>query len=166
MWALSYAGGVLEGAIDKSHGDFAVPATAGTYRLRYDVDVSKALPISTKTSTEWTFRSRPVEERLPLLLVDYRLPLDLFNHPDGDTATFTVARVAGASPAKATGLKLWTSLDDGATWQAADVSGTGGKYSARLPHAGKDQAVSLRVQATDAGGGTIDQTILRAYFGA
>lgn len=124
------------------------------------------LPVSTKTSTEWTFRSRPAEERLPLLLVDYALPLDPRGHPDGDTATFTVSRVAGAASAKATGLKLWTSLDDGVTWQVADVSGTGGTYSARLPHAGEGQAMSLRVEATDSGGGRIDQTILRAYFGA
>ncbi|MGI5224862.1 S8 family peptidase [Actinoallomurus sp. CA-142502] len=161
-----YAGGTLEGTTDRSYGNFSVPATAGTYRLVYDVDASAALPVSTKTSTTWTFHSKPVEERLPLLLVDYRLPLDLFNRPNGDTATFTVSRVAGAASAKATGLKLWTSLDDGATWQPAPVTGTGGKYSATLPHAGKGQAVSLRVRATDAGGGAIDQTILRAYFGA
>ena len=43
---------------------------------------------------------------------------------------------------------------------------TGGKYSATLPHAGKGQAVSLRVRATDNGGSKIDQTIIRAYFGA
>ncbi|GLY88531.1 S8 family serine peptidase [Actinoallomurus iriomotensis] len=161
-----YANGSRAGGVDSSHGDFSVPATAGTYRLDYRVDASKVLPISTKTTTEWTFRSRPDEARVPLLLVDYALPLDLFNHPDGDRATFTVSRVAGATPAKATGLKLWTSLDDGATWRPAPVTGTGGKYSAPLPHAGKGQAVSLRVRATDAGGGAIDQTILRAYFGA
>jgi subtilisin family serine protease len=161
-----YAGDTLEGTTDKSHGDFGVPATAGTYRLDYSLDASKALPVSTKTSTEWTFHSNPVEERLPLLLVDYRLPLDLFNLPNGDTATFTVSRVAGAPSAKATGLKLWTSLDDGTTWHAADVTGTGGKYSATLPHAGKGQAMSLRVQATDNGGSKIDQTIIRAYSGA
>ena len=162
-----YAGDTLEGTVDRSYGDFTVPATAGTYRLHYDLDASQALPISTKTSTEWTFHSNPVEERLPLLLVDYRLPLDLLNRPNGDTATFTVSRVAGAASAKATGLKLWTSLDDGTTWQSAKVSAAaGGKYSATLPHAGKGQAVSLRVQATDSGGSKIDQTIIRAYFGA
>jgi subtilisin family serine protease len=162
-----YAGDTLAGTVDRSHGDFTVPATAGTYRLDYDLDASQALPISTKTSTEWTFHSNPVEERLPLLLVDYRLPLDLLNRPNGDTATFTVSRVAGAASAKATGLKLWTSLDDGTTWQSAKVSAAaGGKYSATLPHAGKGQAVSLRVQATDSGGSKIDQTIIRAYFGA
>jgi subtilisin family serine protease len=161
-----YAGHTLAGTTDGSRGDFSVPATAGTYRLRYDVDASQSLPVSTRTSTEWTFRSSPDQAALPLLTVDYRLPLDVLNHPDGDTATFTVARVANAPSARATGLKLWTSLDDGTTWQPARVTGTGGKYSARLPHAGAGQAVSLRVQATDAGGGQIDQTIIRAYFGA
>jgi subtilisin family serine protease len=161
-----YAGDTLEGTTDASHGDFSVPATAGTYRLHYEVDASKALPVSTRTSTDWTFRSKPGEERIPLLGVDYRLPLDSFNHPNGDRATFAVSRIAGAAPAKATGLKLWTSLDDGATWQPATVSAAGGTFAATLPHAGKGQAVSLRVQATDSGGGRIDQTIIRAYFGA
>jgi hypothetical protein len=130
------------------------------------VDASTALEVSTRTSTTWTFRSRPVEERLPLLLVAYRLPLNLLNQPAGDTATFRVSRVAGAATAKATGLKLWTSLDDGATWRPAAVTGSGGTYSAKLPHAGPGQAVSLRVQASDDGGSAIDQTIIRAYFGA
>jgi hypothetical protein len=39
-------------------------------------------------------------------------------------------------------------------------------YSARLPHAGKGQAMSLRVEATDSGGGRTGPTILRANFGA
>ena len=160
------ADGAAAGTVGSSHGDFSVPATAGTYRLHYTVDASKALPVSTRTTTDWTFRSRPGETRVPLLLVNYALPLDLFNHPDGDTATLTVARVAGAAPAKATGLQAWTSLDDGKTWRPAHVSGAGGTYSARLPHAGKGQGVSLRVRATDAGGGIVDQTIIRAYLGA
>ncbi|WP_345352093.1 S8 family peptidase [Actinoallomurus liliacearum] len=161
-----YVGDSLAGTSTHSYGDFSVPAKAGTYRLGYDVDVSKLLPMSTKTSTTWTFRSKPGEERVPLLTVDYALPLDVLNHPDGDTATFTVARVAGAAAATATGLKLWTSLDDGKTWQAATVTAAGGaKYTAKLPTAAKDQAVSLRVQATDSGGGKVDQTIIRAYTG-
>ncbi|MEV5707729.1 S8 family serine peptidase [Actinoallomurus sp. NPDC052274] len=161
-----YVGDRLAGTSTHSYGDFSVPAKAGTYRLGYDVDVSKLLPMSTKTSTTWTFRSKPGEERVPLLTVDYALPLDVLNHPNGDTATFTVARVAGAATATATGLKLWTSLDDGKTWQAATATAAGGeRYTAKLPTAAKDQTVSLRVQATDSGGGKVDQTIIRAYTG-
>jgi subtilisin family serine protease len=161
-----YAGGSLAGTASRSYGDFTVPRAADTYRLVYDVDASKLTPVSTKTSTTWTFRSKPGETRVPLLTVDYALPLDLLNHPSGDTATFTVARVKGAATATATGLKLWTSLDDGKTWTSAAVTGTNGKYTAKLPQVTKSQAVSLRVQATDNGGGMIDQTIIRAYTGA
>jgi hypothetical protein len=157
-----YAGDRLAGTSTQSHRDFSVPAEAGTYRLVYDVDASKVTPVSTHTSTTWTFRSKPGETRVPLMTIDYALPLDLLNHPNGDTATFTVARVKGAATATATGLKLWTSLDDGKTWAAADVSGTNGKYTAKLPQVTKNQAVSLRAQATDNGGGQIDQTIIRA----
>ncbi|GAA0334481.1 S8 family serine peptidase [Actinoallomurus spadix] len=161
-----YAGDELVGTTAHAYGDFSVPAKAGTYRLVFDVDASELTPVSAKTSTTWTFRSKPGEERVPLLTVDYALPLDLLNHPNGDSATFTVARVGGAATAKATGLKLWTSLDDGTTWQPAPVTtGTGGTYTATLPKAAKDQGVSLRVQATDDGGGKIDQTVIRAYTG-
>ncbi|MCO6004348.1 S8 family serine peptidase [Actinoallomurus purpureus] len=161
-----YAGDRLAGTVAASHGDFSAPAAAGTYRLVYTVDASKALSVSSKTSTTWTFRSKPGETRVPLLTVDYALPLDLLNHPNGEVATFTVARVKGATTAKADGLKLWTSLDDGTTWRPATVTtGTGGKYTAELPKVTKGQGVSLRVQATDNGGGKIDQTIIRAYTG-
>jgi hypothetical protein len=37
--------------------------------------------------------------------------------------------------------------------------------AASLPHAAPGQAVSLRVQATDAGGSGIEQTIMTAYHG-
>ncbi|GAA4620789.1 S8 family serine peptidase [Actinoallomurus vinaceus] len=161
-----YADDSLAGTSAHSYGDFSVPAKAGTYRLVYDLDTSKLTPVSGKTSTTWTFRSKPGETRVPLLTVDYALPLDLLNHPNGDTATFTVARVKGSATAKATGLKLWTSLDDGTTWQEATVTaGSNGKYTAKLPKAGNGQGVSLRVQATDSGGSKIDQTVIRAYTG-
>jgi subtilisin family serine protease len=161
-----YVGATPAGSTTLSHGDFSVPATNGTYRLRYDVDATEALPVSTRTATEWTFRSSPSVERIPLLTVDYALPLDLLNHPNGDTATLTVAQVAGSAKATITGLNLWTSLDDGMTWRPANVTGAAGRYIARLPHAAAGQAVSLRTIAADARGGKIDQTIIRAYFGS
>ena len=160
-----YAGGRLVSTANDSYANFTVPATAGTYRVTYDTDYSKVLPFSTKTTTAWTFRSAPPAARngtvpIPLLTVDYALPLNLLNQPDGDTATFTVARVANAPAAKATGFKLWTSTDDGTTWQPATVKALGhGKYSATLPTG----HVSLRVDARDSGGSRIEQTIIHAY---
>jgi hypothetical protein len=65
-----------------------------------------------------------------------------------------------------TGFSLWTSLDNGKTWQAARVHRLGGsRFAATLPQAASGQAVALRVQATDAGGSGIDQTIMTAYAG-
>jgi hypothetical protein len=101
-----------------------------------------------------------------LLLVDYLLPLGLDNHPDGRTAGFTVARVAGTPRAPITGFWLWTSTDHGHTWQPAPVRRMGGgRFTATLPNAAPGQAVSLRVRATDAGGSGIEQTIMTAYHG-
>ncbi len=159
-----YAGKRLLGTAAVPYADFAVPATAGYYRLTYDTDFTKALPVSTKTSTAWTFRSAPPPARngatrLPLLTVGYALPLGLLNQRDGDTATFTVTRVAGTPAAKVTGFALWTSADDGATWHRASVRSLGGgKYSVTLP-AGH---LSLRVDARDNGGSRVQQTIIRA----
>jgi hypothetical protein len=64
------------------------------------------------------------------------------------------------------GLRLWTSVDGGKTWQAAAVRGLGGgKFAATLPRVPTGQGLSLRVAATDAGGSKIDQTIITAYHG-
>jgi hypothetical protein len=108
----------------------------------------------------------PSLHRLPLLTVNYDLPLGLDNHPDGDTAILTASRVAGSGSASVKELRLWTSADGGTTWTAAPVHALGGgRYAATLPHVAAGQAVSLRVQASDAGGSGIDQTIITAYRG-
>ncbi|MVZ98996.1 S8 family serine peptidase [Actinomadura sp. LD22] len=163
-----FANGAKIGGADGPSGDFDVPSGAADYRLTYDNDASKALPVSVRTSTAWTFRSATprgsASAMLPLLLVDYDLGLDLRNQPSGEPAVFSVARVAGAGRAKVTGLRFWTSVDDGATWQAVPVKALGhGRFSAPLPAAVQGQAVSLRVSAGDAGGSGVDQRIIRAY---
>ncbi len=163
-----FAGDQKLGEKDGPFGDFTVPSGAADYRLTYENDASAVLPVSTRTSTSWTFRSRAARgnesANLPLLLVDYDLNLDMRNQPAGEHAVFTVARQVGSGEAKVTGLRFWTSADDGKTWQGADVTDLGGgRYSAPLPAPVKGQAVSLRVSAKDAGGSGIDQSIIRAY---
>ena len=164
-----YHGDSLLGAVNNSIGDFAVPVGTGTYRLVYD-ESTAAIPVCLRTSTTWTFRSSgpvgPSLVRLPLLTINYNLPLGLDNHPDGDTAILTASRVAGSGSAAVKELRLWTSTDGGTTWAAAPVHALGGgRYAATLPHVAAGQAVSLRVQASDAGGSAIDQTIITAYHG-
>jgi Neuraminidase (sialidase) len=149
------------------YGDFAVPQEAGDYRLTFDVDASRILPISTRTSTAWTFRSAGPAGTgsvpLPLFAVDYVLPLDLANHATGGTAEFAVRQTRGVPAQQVTSFQVWTSTDDGANWTAARVTrGTDG-YRTQLPKAAAGQAVSLRVKAVGSGGSGIDQTIIRAY---
>ncbi|WP_141579392.1 S8 family serine peptidase [Actinomadura sp. WMMA1423] len=163
-----FAGDAKVGEKDGPYGEFTVPSKEAEYRLTYENDASAVLPVSTRTSTSWTFRSREPRGHesagLPLLLVDYDLNLDLRNQPSGEPAVLTVARMAGSGEAEVSGLRFWTSVDDGRTWQGVQVKALGGgRFSAPLPAPVRGQAVSLRVTANDAGGSGVDQRVVRAY---
>jgi hypothetical protein len=63
-------------------------------------------------------------------------------------------------------MRVWASFDDGGSWRRLDLDDLGGgNYTASLTHPDRQTAehVSLRVQASDAGGSRITQTIMRAY---
>ncbi len=156
------------GKVDRSFADFTIPREAADYRLTYAIDSSAELPVSTKVTTSWTFRSAGPKNTgsipLPLLSVDYALPLDTANHPAAGLATFTVKQANGVRPQGITGFGLAVSLDDGTSWQTVPVTRTGdGKYQARLPQPAPGQAVSLRTSAQGNAGSGVEQTIIRAY---
>jgi hypothetical protein len=160
-----YRNGKLLGSAASTVADFAVPAPVSTYRLTYDLDTSALLPVSTRVSTAWTFRSAAPRGTgsvpLPLLSVDYALPLDALNHPSGGPAEFVVHQAHGVPRQKITSFRLWASLDDGATWRPVTVRSLGGdRYRASLP---TGAAVSLKVSASASGGSAFDQTVIRAY---
>ncbi|MEU8082383.1 S8 family peptidase [Micromonospora sp. NPDC049101] len=148
-------------------GDFSVPQSMADYRVTLDIDTSLILPISTRVNTSWTFRSAGPDGTgsvaLPLLAVDYALPMDHHNHPVDATAELTVRQAHGVKPQRVTSFQVWTSTDDGATWTSARVTASGDSYRVALPKATTGQAVSLRVKAAANGGSGIDQTIIRAY---
>ncbi|WP_225854351.1 S8 family peptidase [Micromonospora sp. ALFpr18c] len=148
-------------------GDFTVGQSMADYRLTLDVDTSLILPISTKVNTSWTFRSAGPDGTgsvpLPLLAVDYALPMDHNNHTVGGTAELAVRQAHGVKAQKVTSMQVWTSTDDGATWKTARVTGSGDGYRFDLPKTTSGQAVSLRVKAAANGGSGIDQTVIRAY---
>jgi hypothetical protein len=158
------------GSVNDFTGDFTVPAAAGTYCLTLTEDAGAVVPISIRSNTTWTFRSTgPSGDGsavLPLLSVEYGLPLDTSDHPVGNRATFTVKQASEVPVQAITGVNVWTSTDDGTTWQPAAVQPgvVGGVFGATLPAAASGQAVSLRVAVTAAGGSRIDQTIIRAYI--
>jgi subtilisin family serine protease len=154
-----------------SRADFAVPRSTGVYRLTYDLDASRLLAVCTRTTTTWTFRSTGPSGTgsvaVPLLSVDYALPLDATNHPDGALATFTVRQAVGVPAEPVTAMAVWTSVDDGRMWTVAPVQRAGdGRFAVRLPVVPAGQFVSLRVVAATAGGSEIDQKIIRVYRAA
>jgi hypothetical protein len=65
---------------------------------------------------------------------------------------------------KITAFELWTSVDDGGTWQPVPTSlGGADAFAAQLPKPASGEVVSVRVKATVDGGSGIGQTIIRAY---
>ncbi|MHA4947098.1 S8 family peptidase [Micromonospora sp. SD19] len=162
-----YRNGKLVEERDRPLADFTVPQQLSDYRLTLDVDTSLILPISTKVSTSWTFRSAGPDGTasvpLPLLALDYALPMDTNNHATGGTAELAVRQAHGVTAQKVTSFEVWTSTNDGATWTSARVTSSGDSYRVVLPKAAAGQAVSLRVKAGANGGSGIDQTIIRAY---
>ncbi|MGC4861121.1 hypothetical protein [Micromonospora sp. DT41] len=159
-----YRNGTLVEKQDRPYADFTVGQQAADYRVTLDVDTSLILPISTKVSTSWTFRSAGPDGTgsvpLPLFAVDYALPMDSANHLTGGTAEFAVRQAHGVKAQKVTSFQVWTSTDDGVTWKMARVTRSGDTYRAELPRAA---TVSLRVKADGDSGSGIDQTIIRAY---
>lgn len=161
--------GQTVGQVNSSLADFTIPRQAADYRLTYDVDISADLPVSAEVSTSWTFRSAGPTGTgsvpLPLLSVDYALPLDAANHPiAAGTATFTVHQARGVEAQTITSFTLSVSLDEGASWQPVQVDRAGdGTYQAQLPQPAAGQTVSLRVAARGDAGSGIEQTIISAY---
>ncbi|WP_234361477.1 S8 family serine peptidase [Plantactinospora sp. BB1] len=157
------------GQVDASIADFAVPPQAADYRLSYEIDASAALPVSSRVSTAWTFRSAGPSGTgsvsLPLLSVDYDLPLDGANRPIASgVATFAVRQAHGVPAQPITAFTLAVSLDSGASWRSVRVDRSAdGSYRARLPQPAAGQTVSLRVTAQGRAGSGIEQTILDAY---
>ena len=152
------------------------PVSGDPSTFRAELSISRDAPYwrySSDTDTSWTFRSsRPpagVQAPVPLLFIDYDLgELDLLNKAERGQhgIHFHVARQQGSPPAALTNVRLWASYNDGGTWAQQSLTNLGGgNYSATLNHPANPvrQNVSLRIQATDAGGSSINQTIIRAY---
>ena len=155
-------------------GTYPVSGDPATYRA--ELSVERTAPfwtMSTDSDTAWTFRSAPPAEgvtaAVPLLLADYDVGvLDALNRAPRGSFPIDVAihRQQGAPAAAITDARLWASFDDGGTWRRVDLTDRGGgNFTATVAHpaAASRKFVSLRLQATDAGGSAITQTIIRAY---
>ncbi|MEW2176435.1 S8 family serine peptidase [Streptomyces sp. NPDC005406] len=110
-------------------------------------------------------------ESMPVVLLDYDLPLNVLNQARaGLPYTFTVnaGRPKGwAGSAAIAGAKVSVSYDDGATWKSATVlRKDDNSFQALLWHpklADTNGFVTLRTEAWDSAGSRTVQTITRAY---
>jgi hypothetical protein len=166
------------------------PAPA-TYRLRWDVQGANTYgEPGARTTTTWTFRSaesaRSAMPRFesclpdptrgcsfaPFIFLRYQIPLSLSDAsavPGPVTLTIDADHQGGdrVSPA-VTSASLAVSFDGGKTWtQVRGVHRHGkGKFTAVVDQpalSATDGFASLRVEAADAAGNTVDQTVIDAY---
>lgn len=151
----------------------ALPQAAG-YRL--ELDTARQAPWashSTTTRSVWAFGSqRPAEgvTQVPSMLqVYYNALVDDRNTVPADLPNVLQVRLGhlpGAVAHRVTSLTVELSYDDGQVWQPTLATIRWGDQAFALfkpPRLTDAAAVSVRVRATDAGGGTVEQTITRAY---
>lgn len=173
--------------------DQQVPVSASPSTMELMLDANRTGPmyaLSTSTHTRWTWRSAhqqgttlpapwtcsdsglPANDCAvePLMNVEYGIDnIDGFGVANGEAAQgvgLTFGHIDGAATSVITGATVQYSTDDGATWHDATVTGTGaGHYHASYVidelHSGT--FVSLKVTAQDAAGGSISESITRAY---
>ncbi|WP_328470674.1 S8 family serine peptidase [Actinoplanes sp. NBC_00393] len=150
--------------------EFEVPPEPATYRLEATSSRGAPHTLSTEIRATWTFRSGHVEgeqfQRLPLHTVRFAPRLDDRNTaPAGRRFEIPVfvEPQPGADVGRVRSVRVEVSYDDGKTWRAAPVTGTGDKRVATVQHPRGAGFVSLRTAAADTDGNTVTQTVIRAY---
>ncbi|HET8599093.1 MAG TPA: hypothetical protein VFL99_02120 [Segeticoccus sp.] len=170
--------------------DAAVALPTGTHRYRIDYDTvrsSSTFTLSTAVATSWTL-PRKVSGRLaprgwwcgdlspttgcrvlPLMTARYRLGADSLGRlaPGRHSSAITIAHLTGDGSPRVHRFSVQVSYDGGVTWRAATARPRGaGGYRVSLavpPKASTNGFGALRISARDAVGGTLQQTIHRAF---
>ncbi|MFD7309480.1 S8 family serine peptidase [Promicromonospora sp. NPDC059942] len=170
-----------EAVLDQKRPSAEVAIPAGGAAHRVVLDASQDAPwwgLSTRTRTEWRFRAAP-DAGPAVLDVGYVVKgLDVRNAaPRSTRVTLTAGHQAGAPDGvtagtpdgrsakhRVTSARLWWSADDGATWHAVPLADRRpGTFTGTVRVPRGTEHVSLRVEARDASGGTVKQTVTRAY---
>ncbi|TWP49543.1 S8 family serine peptidase [Lentzea tibetensis] len=147
-----------------------VPAERTAYRLHAEAARDGISELSTKITADWGFTSGHAagDQRavLPLLAVRFAPTLDIENRARaGNAFTFPMYVQRNGSD-QVTDVKapvVQVSYDDGAKWQPAHLVRIGDRWLVTVKHPKDAKFVSLKAQARDASGNTVDQTIIRAY---
>lgn len=148
------------------------PADAAQYRVSLDAK-REDIPFwkySTQVKSVWSYKSNgDTQQVMPLVLADLDVPQadDLNRVKTGQPTviTFGLRHQAGAAKAKFTAAKLELSYD-GTQWTALPLTKVAeGKYITAVTHPASQlgNAPSLRLTATDAVGGKLEQEVTKAY---
>ncbi|WP_307545049.1 S8 family serine peptidase [Streptomyces sp. V3I8] len=172
--AVLYRNGRRTAEADGGYADIEVPSGAADYRL--DLTTSRVSPewaYGTGTETSWSFRSGSTgaATALPLLQLDYDVPVDAYNAVrPGRTHTvgLSVRAQDGLAAPRGVSVQVDVSYDDGESWSRAGVKDRGHNVfeaAVRKPSRVRGDAyVTLRVTARDAAGDSVRQTVQRAYL--
>jgi len=162
--------GTKVGQSPATAGQFTVPAAAGQYRVEVQATRGAPFTLSTSTSTAWTFRSGHVDgdkpQALPLSAIRFTPRLDATNKaPAGKlfAIPIEVQRQPGSAAGHTRTLNVQVSFDDGATWQPVLLLRFGDRAVALVQHPMGPGFVSLKANAADSDGNTVEETIIRAY---
>lgn len=163
-----YRDGQLVGERPDPAGFFQVPAEPGRYRLESTIERAAPFRLSTKVHVVWGFESSHVEEvkRLPVTAIGFSPALDDHNRARAGATMLIPIRVSQQPGSDARPLRRLTvsvSHDDGATWSEARVLTLLGQRFLLLKNPAAPGFVSLRAQAEDRDGNTVDQTVIRGY---
>jgi hypothetical protein len=165
----------------------------GPATVRFTLNVSragKAYPLSPQTRTVWTWRSVPSSRVTlppgwvcapaqpggppgtrhcavqPMMTLGYQVARMT---PDGSvpsgaqTITITAGHLQLTHPSPIVRLRAWVSFDGGKTWRLATVTRHAQSEFTATFTAQAGTYPALRVQATGTSGGSITETIARAY---
>jgi hypothetical protein len=166
------------------YDEVKLPAAPSTVSFTLAAKRTGALfPLSTQVVDRWTWRSASTPTVTvptqwycadgsqacavqPLLTFGYQvadIALDGTAPAGQQQVQISVGHQAlVASPPAVTAVTAQYSTDGGGRWQPASVSGSGGTWHASFS-APSGSYVSLRVSATDAAGGTLTETVTRAF---
>ncbi|MFI0453778.1 hypothetical protein [Actinomadura sp. 6N118] len=149
---------------------------------RYDLRLVYTSDLLDKVDTTWGFTSgKPTSQNVPAgyicgdgkadcaatpaLLLDYDIPLDLTNKAASGAFTMTVSghHQPGAADPNLSRLQASISYDEGTTWQQITTTKKNdNSYTANATLTAA-KTVSLRFQAQDADGNTVNQTFYQAF---
>ncbi|MDQ1653849.1 MAG: hypothetical protein QOI35_3049 [Cryptosporangiaceae bacterium] len=153
-----------------SSAELTIPPAAADYRVTISADRAAPAVLAKNVTATWTFRSGHTAGPVALGVAAIRIspPVDDHNvaHP-GKNGGLAVPVTIGGQPGSAAGvcrsLTVQVSFDDGTTWTAAHVTGTGNRQVAQVRHPAGHGFVTIKATAASASGSTVEETILRAY---